>query len=287
MLRNFLIGFSIFNSFVAPEELKPQSICSLGESFDNKYDAYDDVVELSPKLMETQEILGIERNKINKLVKEKAAEINRQINQVRDTVLKDLSEQTIQNWFQYFVKLIDGVEKTQLRKKGRGACDEGTKASIIHSVVKQLTTGHHETVQKIGIRGIGGFYDQPNHQFVVYNAKIMPAKLFLKGQTLEDILKNLQPFDSKNPVIICDSWIDFHGTSGKWFANFTKKDLPSPYVGTKWQQIDFIDYSLPSIKKLNKEQRRFMTNLMKNILSPIATPDKEKVEQLKSTNGKM
>jgi hypothetical protein len=247
------------------------SSCSLGDTFANT-----DMSDLKKYAVAVQ--FGVQRRAQAKhIVSEKISVLQNELQHERHRLFKDKSNSEIDQinnvWQRFLVYLIDSAEKAKLRNEDTGFCGEAAKASIVQSIWKQLKTGKRESIQFVEIFGSSESIHNPNHNFVIYNGAPIKEQKNLNNEQMAKLLENLDHKERKNPVMICDSWIGFHGDPGGWRPHFMDT-AKHPYSAIQWNRIVATDMSIPSLRdNLTADQRKFFMKKMKEILEPVIHPD--------------
>jgi hypothetical protein len=87
-------------------------------------------------------------------------------------------------------------------------------------------------------------------------------------QSPSQTLRHLQPEDTRHPVVVCDSWAQYHGSPGSWSKKF-KENVPPPLNSIDWDTIAAHDVSIPPFKGLNSKQREYFTQKTQEIIAPV------------------
>jgi hypothetical protein len=192
------------------------------------------------------------------------------MNDLRNTLFNGIDDSTFSVWRLFLSKLISVAEATKTRNENLGFCSEATKASIAQSIWRQLETGNRESIQFIELMGETPVLGDASHNFVVYNAKPILAQN-INNADAKKLFQNLSANNPKQPVIICDSWVNFHGDAKHWPNHYMQNALP-PFTLTTWNKINIHNLTIPSLRKgVTASQRQYCKNKMREILSPAIT----------------
>lgn len=247
-----------------------RSFCSRGDIFENM-----DMSSISRYDVAVQ--YGIQRRKeATELANAKALDLKQALysDKVRRDLFADKSdnemESVLNDWLRFLGRLIDIAEKTKLRNEGTGFCGEAAKASIAQSIWKQLVTGKRESIQFVQIFGHSDVLGNSAHNFVIYNSAPIGEHNNIDNTRMAFLMNGLQPQDRDNPrVIVCDSWVDYHGKTGRWHEHFINK-VDKTYRAVQWNRLLATDMSIPRFREdLTPKQRKFFVNIMRRILDPV------------------
>ncbi len=235
-----------------------QSFCSLGDSFPNQIFGPHYSQAITPGLNR--------RKKAHYHMRENVLLLTDELRDLRNTLFKEMSDDTFLRWNIFLAKLIDITEATKTRNENLGFCSEATKASVTQSIWRQLETGTRESIQFIGLMGRSPIFADANHNLVIYNAKPIPTQN-INNEELKKLLQNLSADDPKHAVVICDSWVDFHGDAKQWPEHYVQNANP-PFSLATWNKIKVDDLTIPSLRDgITAKQRQYLKNKMHVILS--------------------
>lgn len=172
-----------------------------------------------------------------------------------------------ETWKDYLSELVSAAEMSALAELKLGYCGEATRLSIVQSLINQIETGKRETIQIVTL-----FKERSkaNHAFALYNAKPLLSSVTLADKDdFSNFIKQLEPDNLNSPVIICDSWVGFHGLASRWLSHFDNSKA-NYLANTFWAQMNIKNYSIPSFRgerdEYNADKRYQFKHLMLDIL---------------------
>jgi hypothetical protein len=205
------------------------------------------------------------RNEYYSQTPEKLLNVKQELALQRKTLFKDCDKDKFDELVNYFDLITRSVEAAKIRRHmSNGFCGEATAASIVNSLLHQLTGKYRVSIQQVIIRTTD---NRINHSFVLYNSGTLVSGEINNTQ-LKDILSKAKPLKAGSPAI-CDEYQGYHGPAAKWFENFFN-DKSNYYSEVQYGYMEVTSFSLPSLRNgFNDKQRTWVKDFLIKLLSKV------------------